>query len=69
MTGFPIVGLADAAEGEDCHFALCSAPVDFVVSLPRTEPMRVCSLHVTPVISWGWTDEDDDFPEIRAIAS
>lgn len=66
---FPVVGLAEAAGDETCNFALCKAPVDFVVSMPRHDPMRVCSVHVTPVILWGWTDEDDDFPEIRAIAS
>ena len=66
---FPVIGLIESAGGADgCTFALCQAPADFVVSMPRHEPMRVCSVHVTPVILWGWTDEDDDFPEIRAIA-
>ncbi|HWJ10976.1 MAG TPA: hypothetical protein VNS46_16465 [Nocardioides sp.] len=69
MMRFPVVGKVDRDDDGSCHFAMCQAPADFVVSLPRHEPMRVCSLHVTPVITWGWTDEDDDFPEIVAIAS
>lgn len=66
---FPVVGLAERAGDDCCEFALCQAPIDFAVTLPKRETMKVCSVHVNPVILWGWTDEDDDFPEVRAIAS
>jgi hypothetical protein len=65
---FPVIGRADDIAHETCHFALCKAEAEYRVSLPREDAIVVCSLHVSPVVTWGWSDEDD-FPIIEAIAS
>ncbi len=47
-----------------CEFVLCSRPAEFEVDVPATErpavpaaapqgTIRVCSLHVTPAVTWG----------------
>lgn len=65
---FPVVGLAKAAGESGCEFALCQHSADYRVSLPsRQQPMEVCSVHVTPVVTWGWSGEDD-FPVIERLA-
>ncbi len=64
---FPVVGLVEDADGSGCEFALCRQPADYRVSLPHQEPTQVCSVHVTPVVTWGWSGEDD-FPVIERLA-
>lgn len=65
---FPVVGSVPSSGPQQCEFALCRSEADYVVSLPHQEPIRVCSVHQTPVVLWGWTGEDD-FPVIVRLAS
>lgn len=65
---FPVVSEVQAAP-DLCHFALCQQWAEYLVSLPRQDAISVCSLHVTPVVTWGWTGETDDFPRIDRLAS
>ena len=38
-----------------CEFGLCRRPAEIEVVLGegRGDPLRVCGLHVAPVVSWG----------------
>ena len=68
MNGFPVVGLVDGVGHERCQWVLCITEAEYRVSLPSKDALLVCSLHVTPVVTSAWSDEDD-FPVIKRIAS
>lgn len=47
-----------------CEFGLCARPAEFEVDVPSTarpdseDTIRVCGLHVTPVVTWGVAEPD-----------
>lgn len=58
-------GLPPAADlARRCEFALCrsAAEVEIITEAPG-DPLRVCRLHVTPVLTWGVADG----PKIKNI--
>lgn len=51
-----------------CEFGLCRRDAELRVQpSPQVEPLLVCGLHVSPVLSWGVIPDADAVIEYLAI--